>query len=120
MKLPDAKDVFSRLTWLPFSGEVKPLIRLLLRRMVDVIEEPTKENTYRANTHLLIDRREAFIARMNNPSREKEFRAVWNILIIMYEDPAYCDMINEEARWFINSGWDFNPPAPDYDQLGEG
>lgn len=119
MKAPDPKDVVSRLTWLPFSGEVKPLVRLILRRMTDVIEEPTKENTYRQNSHVLIDRRDEFLAKLNNPGREKEFKAVWNILIIMYEDPAYCDFIDEEARWFIQSDWDFNAPPPDYDLLGE-
>lgn len=118
LKSPDLRDVLCRLKWLPFATDIKPLVRRGLRVMDEVLDHPTKENTYRQNSHILIDMRDEFLARIDNPGREREFRAVWNFIILMYEDPAYCEFIDEEARRFIKTDWDFNAPPPDYDQLG--
>lgn len=75
---------------------------------------PTKLNTIHPHSHILIDERDWFMSMEDNPSKEKLFRAAWNILIYEVEhDPYYGFRFNRILNRLVdkvNSGeWKFEP-----------
>lgn len=84
------------------------LVRLAVlgRQIRDIVlnelPEPTKENTLLANTHRLIDMRDRFFSFENNPGRERELRALWNLVIIIYDyDMYYRERADIVLRWLV-------------------
>lgn len=66
------------------------------------LPEPTKENTLLANTHWLIDLRDRFFLFESNPNREKELRALWNLIIIIYDyDMYYRERFDVVLHWLV-------------------
>lgn len=87
-----------------FQKEVKFLVVKTLE-MVDylfekgVIPEPTRENTERENTHHLIELRDKFLeCEKPRGGRYKAFRAMFNIVIIVYDFDLYY---TERVDWLI-------------------
>jgi len=67
-----------------------------------VLPEPIKESTTLANTHTLIDLREKFFFFENNPLREKELRALWNLVILIYDyDMYYRERADIVLLWLV-------------------
>lgn len=78
--------------------KLKPLLTQGLRLVLNVLPEPSKENTVLANSHTLIDLRDKFFTYENNPNRVKELRALWNLIILIYDYDLYY---RERADWVL-------------------
>ena len=75
-----------------------------------ILEEPTKENTTRHNTHILIDIRDKYFKLDNLPARKELMKAIWKIGIVEYEHDGHYsfrgDWVLEEIH---KSDWKQRP-----------
>lgn len=78
---------------------VKPLLRVLLKLILQKLPEPNKQNTVLANSHTLIDLRDKFFSLDKCTPRVQELRALWNIFIAIYD---YDMLYRERFDWAFN------------------
>jgi len=95
-----------------FRAQVKSVALATLRTLDFVFEKgivpyPTKENTERVNSHTLIDLRDRFLeCERPRGGRYKEFSALFNIAIIIYDfDLYYTERIDWIIRWLNGKKW---------------
>lgn len=97
------KGAVERFIW----SQVKPPLVKLLEFIADKVPAPTKENTRWRNTDNFIDIRDEFFRLENNPDREKQFRAIFNFFIIMYDfDPYYQQRIDWMLEKIFQMKWE--------------
>lgn len=93
-----------------FVIEHKGIFMKAIVAFADILPEPTKENTVRHNTHVLIDLRDKFLRYDTIANRTKLYEAAWKIFIAEYEhdaDETYrFDWLVEELA---NSDWETRP-----------
>jgi len=104
------ENLFSTGTWQIYIVRKlkKPLLYLLVKAC-DVLPEPTEENTRRRNTHRLINLYHEFFRHHRSEwPREKMFRGLWKIAIIIYDfDNYYGDRVDKVLEWWLQCGWEF-------------
>jgi hypothetical protein len=68
--------------------------------------EPTRENTTRHNTHILLNIRDKFFSYETNRGRRELFEAAWRMLIAEYEhDRYYGDLFDWLIEEISKSDW---------------
>ena len=119
IKTPLAKVMGRTLSKIGFLDMLVIVIQLvLIFNRIRKLPEPTRENTNKHNTKVLLDMEELFFKYYRNVSREKVFRVLWKWGIIIYdwgnEYSCFGDWLFEQME---RRGWERRPyqhPSPDY------
>jgi len=76
------------------------------RIIANRLANPTKENTNKYNTHILIDMRDEFLKHQEGNSRYEAWRGIWNIFIVKYETSNYySDRFDHVLQLCFGKDW---------------
>lgn len=81
-----------------FVDKVKAPLMKALVILAGRYPEPTKENTDKHNTHVLLDIWDEFFKHEDNPGRDGLFKAIRKITIAEYEHDGYY---SQRIDWFL-------------------
>ncbi len=94
--------------------EVIHILRVLwlVRRAIRELPEPTRENTWNPNTHILLDLRDYLLEHIRlTPDRVHFFEVVTKLGIICYDyDTPYRRMVDKCVEKLQASDWQPSPP----------
>lgn len=84
----------------------KPAVRFAIESLAEGLPELAEDSVNHPNTKTLIEVREEFFKRENNDSRNRLFRAIWKLLIIIYDyDPYYRDRMDWVKKEIEKREW---------------
>ena len=85
----------------------KPLVALLVF-ISKRLPEPTRNNTNKYNTHLIIYLRDWFEERDETPVRHEAYRGLFNFLAYKYDrDNHHADRLDEVLKEWLKTDWQF-------------